>query len=127
MTSVEDDTVQPTLIEMLEAPEGYYDGPTLRREAAVALREAGFKASADADALRAEVKRLEDGISAIRQYGSDTLGGPTKDADDTRDWQRAAVIEVTERCKLLMSGYHWDAADEGDTPQNRAALAGETP
>ena len=79
-------------------------------------------AAAEADALRAEVERLRDGIDAINQYSTDTLSGPTKRVDDTRDWQRQSVSEVTRRSRLLLRGYHWDAVDEGDTPKGRAAL-----
>lgn len=59
------------------------------------------------DAAR-ELERLTDGIGAVRQYGSDTLSGPTKKADDTRDWQREAVLEMTNRSARLIHGNTWD-------------------
>jgi len=81
----------------------------------------------EADALRAENERLRDGIDAINQYSTDTLYGPTKRVDDTREWQRQSVSEVTRRSRLLLRGYHWDAVDEGDTPKGRAALEDTKP
>ena len=54
-----------------------------------------------------EIERQRDGIDAIRQYGSDTLRGPIKSADDTRDWQRDAVLEMTNRAVRILSGQPW--------------------
>lgn len=73
-----------------------------------------------ADALTTlleENERLRDGIYSIQQYSSDTISGPSKQSDDTRDWQRQAVLEVHKRCCLLLSGHHWDASEylKGDT------------
>lgn len=59
--------------------------------------------------LEADNERLIDGIAAIRQYGWDTLTGPTVNADDTRDWQRAAVNEMTKRAVRLANGETWEA------------------
>lgn len=54
-----------------------------------------------------EINRLSDGVGAIRQYGSDTLGGPSNKSDDTRDWQREAVLEMTNRAARLLRGNQW--------------------
>jgi hypothetical protein len=59
------------------------------------------------DAAR-EMERLIDGIGAIRQYGHDTLSGPTKRVDDTRDWQRESVLEMTNRSVRLLNGNAWN-------------------
>ena len=59
------------------------------------------------DAAR-EMERLIDGIDAIRQYGSDTLRGPSKRSEDTRDWQREAVLEMTNRSVRLRRGNAWN-------------------
>jgi hypothetical protein len=59
-----------------------------------------------------EINRLRDGIDAIRQYGSDTLRGPTKIADDTRDWQRDCVLEMTNRAVRVLDGMPWGAITE---------------
>lgn len=75
--------------------------------------------------LEADCSRLNEGIEAIRQFGSDTLSGPTDSSHDTRDWQRAAVKVMTWRARLLLNGYDWDAGDEEDTPSARAALEGK--
>jgi hypothetical protein len=56
---------------------------------------------------RGEIERLRDGIDAIRQYGSDTLSGPTARAEDTRDWQRASVLEMTNRSVRILDGKGW--------------------
>lgn len=69
--------------------------------------------------LEADCSRLNEGIEAIRQFGSDTLSGPTDSSHDTRDWQRAAVKVMTWRAQLLLNGYDWDAGGEGDTPSAR--------
>jgi len=50
---------------------------------------------------RAEIKRLRDALDSVRQYGSDTLSGRT-DGPDDRDWQRAAVLEMTRRARLAL-------------------------
>lgn len=55
----------------------------------------------------AEIERLNDGVDAIRQYGSDSLRGPTKRVDDTREWQRDAVLEMTNRAVRVLNGEPW--------------------
>jgi len=62
-----------------------------------------------------EIERLRDGIDAIRQYGSDTLRGPTESADDTRAWQRDCVLEMTNRAVRILDGRPWqtDSTKEG--------------
>lgn len=57
--------------------------------------------------LMAETERLRDGLDAIRQYGSDTLRGPSDQADDTREWQRDGVLELTNRAVRVLSGRPW--------------------
>jgi len=85
---------QPTLIEMLEAPDGVWHGPTLRREAAVALREAQGKATTDADALRAEVKRLRDALdpdlTKAAYIGEVTTAHRVQREDEDGDWVEAS-------------------------------------
>lgn len=54
-----------------------------------------------------EIVRLRDGMDAIRQYGSDTLLGPSKRADDTRGWQRDGVLEMTNRAVRVLNGDPW--------------------
>jgi hypothetical protein len=53
--------------------------------------------------LRAEVEALRNGLDSIRQYGSDTLSGRT-DGPDDRAWQRAAVLEMTNRAIRALKG-----------------------
>jgi len=53
--------------------------------------------------LRAEVEALLNGLDSIRQYGSDTLSGRT-DGPDDRAWQRAAVLEMTNRAIRALKG-----------------------
>jgi len=54
-----------------------------------------------------EIERLRNGLEAIRQYGSDTLRGPSDRADDTREWQRDGVLELTNRAVRVLSGRSW--------------------
>ncbi len=70
--------------------------------------------SARITALEAERDRLRDGLDAIRQYGSDTLGGPSVGVIDDRDWQRESVLEMTNRADRVLRGDHWKD-DAGDT------------
>lgn len=53
--------------------------------------------------LVAENERLREWLSAIRQYGSDTLSGRT-DGPDDRKWQRESVLEMTKRSRLALEG-----------------------
>jgi len=45
----------------------------------------------------AEIARLLEALEAIRQYGNDTLSGPSVASEDTRNWQRESVLEMTKR------------------------------
>ena len=63
-----------------------------------------LKAAQEADELRAA-------LESVRQYGSDTLSGRT-DGPDDRDWQRAAVLEMTRRARLALGP---NAASSGRT------------
>lgn len=66
------------------------------------------------DAARVrEIGQLRDGLDAIRQYGSDTLRGPSKASDDNRDWQRAAVLEMTNRAVRVLNGDCWKGDANG--------------
>lgn len=60
-------------------------------------------AAAEITRLRAEVEALLNGLDSIRQYGSDTLSGRT-DGPDDRAWQRAAVLEMTNRAIRALKG-----------------------
>lgn len=53
----------------------------------------------------AEIERLRGALSAVFQYGSDTLLGPTDSADDTRYWQRQGVAEMTSRASAVLKGF----------------------
>ena len=70
------------------------------------------KAEADAQDQSA---RLLDALDSIRRYGLDTLSGRT-DGPDDREWQRAAVNEMTKRARLAIEGKTWD-----DAPQKAEA------
>ncbi len=50
--------------------------------------------------LRAEVERLRDTLTAIRQYGSDTLSGRADGGSDDREWPRDAFREMTKRARV---------------------------
>ena len=54
---------------------------------------------ADRDRHRARVRELEEVLSSIHQYGSDTLSGPPIRSQDSRDWQREAVRVMTKRAR----------------------------
>jgi hypothetical protein len=45
---------------------------------------------------------LREALDSIRQYGSDTLSGRA-DGPDDRDWQRAAVLEMTNRASAALT------------------------
>ena len=49
-----------------------------------------------------EIARLRDALSAVFQYGSDTLSGPVGEPDD-RKWQRAGVLEMTRRARAALA------------------------
>lgn len=54
------------------------------------------------DLLRAEVERLREALSEIRQYGSDTLSGRADGGPDDRGWQRDGVREMTRRARIAL-------------------------
>jgi hypothetical protein len=65
------------------------------------------KMTAALAASRAEVEGLRDGLSAVYQYGSDTLRGPTGETLDDRAWQRQAVLEMTNRASRTLDSGNW--------------------
>ena len=52
--------------------------------------------------LTVEIERLREWLKMVHQYGSDTLGGPSCPKDDTRDWQRSGVEEMTARARAAL-------------------------
>jgi hypothetical protein len=52
----------------------------------------------------AEIHRLRDALESVRQYGYDTLSGRV-DGPDDREWQRAAVLEMTKRARLALEAH----------------------
>ena len=66
---------------------------------AVCIAEPLYSAATVAE-LRAEVERLRETLTAIRQYGSDTLSGRADGGSDDREWQRDAVREMTKRARV---------------------------
>jgi predicted nucleic acid-binding Zn-ribbon protein len=67
------------------------------------LRERAETAERERNEARERVAELEAALDAIRQYGSDTLSGRA-DGPDDRDWQRAAVEEMTRRADKALKG-----------------------
>jgi len=67
-----------------------------------AMRTALDAVMIERDALAVKNKALQEALKSIRQYGSDTLSGPSLASDDTRDWQRASVREMTRRANLAL-------------------------
>lgn len=57
--------------------------------------------------LKARMEGLEDALSSIRQYGLDTLSGPSAGTTDDRAWQRSAVVMMTQRAINALSGRAW--------------------
>ena len=72
-------------------------------DACAPKNEREWWAFAEIGRLRAEVEALRNGLDSIRQYGSDTLSGRT-DGPDDRAWQRAAVLEMTNRAIRALKG-----------------------
>jgi hypothetical protein len=66
----------------------------------VQQRDAAWAESAG---RQAEIERLRDALDSVRQYGSDTLSGRT-DGPDDREWQRDAVLEMTNRAGRALRG-----------------------
>lgn len=66
-------------------------------------RALAAKNEAETNALKAaqEADELRAALDSVWQYGSDTLSGRT-DGPDDRDWQRAAVFEMTRRARLAL-------------------------
>ena len=69
-------------------------------------------------ALEAENARLREWLDGIRQYGSDTLAGPSRDPSgsafvpDDRSWHREGVLKMTRRASAALNGEppDWSAA-----------------
>lgn len=95
-------------------PEG---GASEEEEASARLIAAAPDLRAAVLALCDEVERLRDGLDAIRIYGTDTLSGPANPADDTRNWQRDAVMEMATRAQNVLAGRHWRSGPL-DVPAN---------
>jgi hypothetical protein len=68
-------------------------------------------AQARAEQAEAEVARLREWLEGIRQYGSDTLAGPSRDPSgsafvpDDRKWHREAVLKMTLRARYALDGH----------------------
>lgn len=50
-----------------------------------------------------EIERLREALDAIEVYTSDTLQGPIDPRDDTRDWQRTAVVTAYRRARAALN------------------------
>ncbi|MEK6418456.1 MAG: hypothetical protein V4801_02550 [Burkholderia gladioli] len=68
------------------------DGETIVAQCVMPYNMPALKATPD----------LIEALRAIDQYGSDTLSGRT-DGPDNREWQRAAVIEMTRRARAALA------------------------
>lgn len=55
------------------------------------------------NAQAAEIARLREALSSIRQYGNDTLSGRADGGPDDRKWQREAVIEMRNRARAALA------------------------
>ena len=53
-------------------------------------------------ALRCKLDEKREALDSIRTYGNDTLSGRV-DGPDDRDWQRDAVLEMTNRAIAALS------------------------
>lgn len=51
-----------------------------------------------------EIDRLREALSSIHRYGADTLSGRADGGVDDRLWQRAAVLEMTNRAYAALQG-----------------------
>jgi hypothetical protein len=95
----------------LELSEIFADAFAAKQDAEAAMsdvvQERAYRKDLDLAHLKLETERLNDGIDAIRRYGLDTLLGPTSNADNTRDWQRACVLEMTNRAGRVLNGKPW--------------------
>lgn len=47
-------------------------------------------------------REMYDALTAIRQYGADTLSGRA-DGPDDRQWQRESVLEMTRRARVAIA------------------------
>ncbi len=74
--------------------------PNERQPIVVQQRDAAWAESAS---RLTEIERLRAELDSIRQYGSDTLSGRT-DGPDDRQWQRDAVLEMTNRASRALRG-----------------------
>lgn len=58
----------------------------------------------------AEIKRLRDGLNAVRVFGFDTLSGRVDGPADAT-WYLGSVREMTRRCSKVLRGLTWDASE----------------
>ena len=54
---------------------------------------------------RAEADKLRDWLLSIRQYASDTKGGPSQKTDLT-EWFASCVLELLRRSEFALAGAH---------------------
>ena len=84
--------------EAMDGPWGDDYGPDVASaKANAALLIAAPDLHRIATERAAEIERLLEALEAIRQYGNDTLSGPSVASEDTRNWQREGVLEMTKR------------------------------
>lgn len=60
--------------------------------------------------LDVKLQKAVCGLESIKQYGSDTLSGRTDGPDDW-EWQRAAVLEMTQAARATLAQIKGDAKD----------------
>ena len=84
--------------------------------------------------LAQENEALRDWLDGIRQYGSDTLAGPSRDPSgsafvpDDRNWHREGVLKMMRRAIAAISGDTPEWADEARVADARdAARSYDTP
>ncbi|MEO1721365.1 MAG: hypothetical protein AAFR84_03050 [Pseudomonadota bacterium] len=70
-------------------------------------------AAAALDAQDQELRRLRDGLEAVRVYGSDTLSGPSGPSPADREWYRKGVRKMVAQARRVLAGDDWydDAED----------------
>jgi len=51
--------------------------------------------------LAKRVRELEEAIDGIYIYANDTLSGRVDGGPDDREWQRAAVVEIRNRARVV--------------------------
>lgn len=62
--------------------------------------DAMFDAKVKIEAQAAEIARLQDLVNGIYIYANDTLSGRA-DGPDDRAWQRAGIVEIRNRARML--------------------------